>query len=156
MKNLLFLHLIILIFNTKIFSQLGENPLIPEARRVDWSNAGLTINRPEGYNSVIDLTKPPYNVLPGGDKILNANGLELAISNARTEQGWKVLFFSLPGTYKFGRTIRLTNQDSNLVIKGLGSDQVKLFFETSSSVDHCFYFSGDNYWRRNPITWKLY
>ena len=87
--------------------------MIPTKNRVDWTEAGLTIQRPTAYNLIIDVTKPPYNVTPGGSASSNTSGLQAAIVTARNYAGWKAIYFSQPGTYTFSGTITFGTADNN-------------------------------------------
>ncbi len=106
---------IIVFFNLVVCSTLFSQ-VIPEIRRVDWSNAGLEINRPVYYDHIIDVCQPPYNVVPNpnGDWSTNVVGLNKAIDSARVKTGWKLIYFSQAGTYRFGSTISLTIADMRL------------------------------------------
>ena len=142
---------IVLFVSNNIFSQIWNPPLIPPGDRVDWTTAGLTIQRPVDFNLIIDVTKPPYNVTPSGSATNNTAGFLAAITDARSSQGWKVIYFSQPGTYNFNGTIALGTADNNLVIKGIGSDKVILFFQTGSSADHCFSITGNSTGTTTPL-----
>lgn len=132
--------MICFLFKDLIFAQV-----IPENRRVDWSNVGLEINRPEYYDHIIDVCQPPYNVVPNptGDWNTNVVGLNKAIDSARVKTGWKLIYFSQAGTYRFGSVIYLGVADSNLVFKGIGSNNVKLFFKAADEVIDMFRISGN-------------
>lgn len=144
MRNKIIVDISLVIIISILFIDLIFAQVIPENRRVDWSNVGLEINRPEYYHHIIDVCQPPYNVVPNpnGDWNINVIGLRRAIDSARVKTGWKLLFFSQPGTYRFGGIIDLGVDDSNLVFKGIGSNNVILFFKASDEVLDMFRISG--------------
>jgi hypothetical protein len=144
MRNKIIVDLSLVIIISILFIDLIFAQVIPENRRVDWSNVGLEINRPEYYDHIIDVCQQPYNVVPNpnGDWNINVIGLRRAIDSARVKTGWKLLFFSQPGTYRFGGIIDLGVEDSNLVFKGIGSNNVILFFKASDEVLDMFRISG--------------
>lgn len=138
--NILGTLFICMVFNGLVYAQS-----FPETRRVDWSNVGLEINRPVNYDYIVDICQPPYNVVPNPDGDWNTNdeGLIRAIENTRGKAGWKLIYFSQNGTYKFGSVIDLGVADSNLVFKGSNSNNVILFFKAADEVIDMFRISGE-------------
>ena len=134
---------IILSFILFTTSELQYSQIIPQDRFKILTNIGLEFERPFYFNHIIDVCQPPYNVYPTNvDWQTNVIGVNRALDSAKVKNGWKCIYFSQPGTYRFGRTISLTSAASNLVFKGLSSSAVILFFQLGSNVAHMFNLQG--------------
>ena len=135
---LIFCHFIFVLSITS-FAQI----LPPERFKV-LENIGLENQRPTYYDSIIDVCQPPYNLTPdpNGDLQTNSNKINQIINDLRNVSGWKCIYFSQAGTYRFGNSISLTVADTNLVFKGISSSQVILHFKIGNQASHMFNIIG--------------
>lgn len=127
-----------MLIEVNIYSQV-----IPQNRFEFLYNIGLEVEKPVYYDRIVDVCQE-YNLIPNpnGDWSTNVNKLNQIIQDLRGSSGWKCIYFSQPGTYRFGSTITLGKEDSNLVFKGLGSGQVILFFKIGNQAAHMFNIKG--------------
>jgi hypothetical protein len=121
-----------------IYSQV-----VPQDRFELLYNVGLEVERPIHYDRIVDVCLE-YNLVPNpnGDWSTNVIKLNQIIQDLRGQSGWKCIYFSQPGTYRFGNTITLGKEDNNLVFKGISSGQVILFFKIGNQAAHMFNIKG--------------
>ncbi len=126
------------------FSIVTFSQILPSDRFKFIENIGLETQRPIYYDKVVDVCKPPYNLTPdpNGDFQSNSSKLNQIIQDLRSVSGWKCIYFSQVGTYRFGNQILLTIADTNLVFKGINSGQVILHFKIGNHASHIFDIKG--------------
>jgi hypothetical protein len=141
MKIFYLLVLCYLIFTS---SNTTFSQILPQERFKVLENVGLQIQRPIYYDSIINVCQPPYNLTPDPNGDLQANSLKInqILQDLRGVPGWKCIYFSQAGTYRFGNQILLERADTNLVFKGISSGQVILHFKIGNHASHMFNIIG--------------
>lgn len=144
MKN--FTITLILLYTQIIFSQFGDAPpnttwtpyvLSQDAIRwTDWSNAGRQGGIPSSFDYYVDIDDAKYTGT-------FTQKLIAAIQNAHdfgVDHNTIVAVKIPAGNYTVTQTIPIP---SNVLIKGAGSNQTRITFQTGNSTNDCF-FIGDN------------
>lgn len=112
------------------FFALGQ--VIPAARRVDWSAAGLTGNIP-AYSASVSITA----FGGAGDGLTNNSG---ALQNAIASFGGSAGVVYFPkGVYKFTSAVSLPD---SIILRGAASDSTTLLFDLGGVLNNCFNIYG--------------
>lgn len=106
--------------------------VIPAARRVDWSIAGLTGNIP-AYSASVSIT----SFGGAGDGLTN-NSAALQNAIVALGGGGGVVYFPA-GVYKFTSAVSLAD---SIIIRGAASDSTTLLFDLGGALNNCFNIFG--------------